>query len=228
MRGPIKSRVHTSRLNRQLQQAQPARGLCSAMTGAAGGSLSYWSRWTTLSAALLLASGAGTVYAFALFAPLLKSRLRLSQEDTALIASIGALGRKNTSIYRCLWSLGPFRQILCVIPVYTSLLAGLHFDRYGPRRTVLIGAALSGVGFWGLHYAVDTAYTDSALVLGLIYAVAQHGSAWILSASVAAPVRNFPQEYRGTIVGLSKASDLILPQFPLIYPPSAQAILCGA
>lgn len=148
------------------------------MAATAGGS--YWSRWTTLSAALLLASGAGTVYAFALFAPLLKSRLRLSQEDTALIASIGALG------------------------LYTSLLAGLHFDRYGPRRTVLIGAVLSGVGFWGLHRAVDTAATDSALVLGLIYAVAQHGSAWILCASVAAPVRNFPQEYRGTIVGLSK------------------------
>eukprot|EP01046_Picozoa_sp_COSAG06_P025297 COSAG06_NODE_2118_length_7555_cov_2.285542_6_plen_491_part_00 len=140
----------------------------------------YWSRWITLSAALLLASGAGTVYAFALFAPLLKSRLRLSQEDTALVASIGAFG------------------------LYTSLLAGLHFDRYGPRRTVLVGAVLSGVGFWGLHAAVSTAATDSAVALGLIYAVAQHGSAWILSASVAAPVRNFPTECRGTVVGLSK------------------------
>lgn len=140
----------------------------------------YWSRWTTLSAALLLASGAGTVYAFALFAPLLKSRLRLSQEDTALVASIGALG------------------------LYTSLFAGLHFDRYGARRTVLVGAVLSGLGFLGLYAAVSSAATDSAIVLGLIYAVAQHGSAWILSASVAAPVRNFPSECRGTVVGLSK------------------------
>ena len=139
----------------------------------------YWSRWTTLSAALLLASGAGTVYAFALFAPLLKSRLGLSQEDTALVASIGAFG------------------------LYTSLLAGLHFDRYGPRRTVLIGAVLSAVGFLGLYVAVSK-QTGSAIGVGLIYAVAQHGSAWILSASVAAPVRNFPSEYRGTVVGLSK------------------------
>ena len=46
--------------------------------------------------------------------------------------------------------------------------------------------------------------TDSALALGLIYAVAQHGSAWILSSSVATPVRNFPKENRGTIVGLTK------------------------
>lgn len=142
---------------------------------------SFYSRWAALSTACIVASFAGTGYAIGLFTQAFKEILHLDQSEVDAVASAGNFG------------------------LFFSCFAGLFYNRFGPAKSLLIGATLVGVGFQLMHLscAKRIAYQDW-VSLAFFNFIAQHGSGWLASATVATSVRNFPGRDRGSCVGLTK------------------------
>ena len=79
-----------------------------------------------LAAGLLCISCAGIQYSFATYSDELRTRLRLTQSQLAILAAGKDLG------------------------AYAGVVQGLFFDAYGPRRTLLVGGVLTAVGHGAL------------------------------------------------------------------------------
>ena len=58
----------------------------------------FYSRWTALSAALIIASFAGTGYAIGLFTQMFKTRLGLDQSQVDRVASAGILASSSAAL----------------------------------------------------------------------------------------------------------------------------------
>jgi len=149
---------------------------------------------------------AGTGYAISLFTDLFKDHLDLDQSQVDWISTCGNAG------------------------LYSAILGGLFYNRVGPKWTALIGAILIGVGFGGMHECGKEDATCSENGVGFLNFIAQHGSGWIASCTMATSVRNFPSQDRGVVVGIAKGAFAISTGFIAqiyigMYKPNALKFL---
>eukprot|EP00940_MAST-03C_sp_MAST-3C-sp2_P002446 g2446.t1 len=167
-------------------------------------------RWVALAAAFLMNSVAGTGYAISLFTDLFKTTLLIDQEAVDWISTWGNVG------------------------LYSAVVGGLFYNRIGPRVTALFGAIFIGAGFLGLYGCTSRSTPEKAecsnASLGFLNFLAQHGSGWIASATVATSLRNFASEDRGVAVGLTKGSFALSSGFVAelyvgMYAPDALSFL---
>ncbi len=137
--------------------------------------------WRSLLSALYLELMGGGVYAFGVYAPLLRSRFGYSQAQVQLVGTVGNVGA---------WLLLP---------------AGYSFDRHGPVTGIFVGSGLVFSGYlllWGIVSGRVGGAAQYALLLVGAFA-AQHGCGWWDGTAVPMASRNFPHD-RGLAVGLIK------------------------
>ena len=61
--------------------------------------------------------------------------------------------------------------------LYLSVFAGMIFDRYGPRPSLLLGALFTGLGFFGLYACTSGMVGGGVGLLQLFSFCSQHGAA---------------------------------------------------
>lgn len=136
-------------------------------------------RWSSIPAGLATEMAAGTSYLQGVYASDVKEALGLSQGAMNTLATVGNLGG------------------------YFCLHAGVFYDMVGPRGTMLVGAALSGLGY-GLYSMLVSKQIELSMPL-LYFAVFawSHGNSWTDTAAVSTNVSNNPAD-RGLMIGLIK------------------------
>lgn len=139
-----------------------------------------WSRWQSLAGVCLFVSVVGTTYAFGVYSQFLKDDLGFSQEDLDIVASIGNMG------------------------LYLSLLAGLLLEYCGLRFVVIGGGFLVFIGFLYIYLACKLVVPANLVSISIFFFLSQFGVCCHVSSCITYCVRLFPNEARGTSVGLGK------------------------
>ena len=147
--------------------------------GASGTSL-VTARWVTITSNILLETTAGTSYAFGTYSNQLREDLGYSQDDLQTIASIGNVG------------------------LYLAVVAGIVYDRYGPKPCLAIGAILSLGGYLLMWAAADQRIDYSVPLMSLYAFLWSHGSSWFDTVAIGINIQNFPHD-RGSATGLLKS-----------------------
>jgi MFS family permease len=138
-------------------------------------------RWSSLSAGLLVELAAGTAYGFGSYSEQLKSILGGDQSAVNLVGSVGQIG------------------------LYTALLGGLFYDRFGARMTLLLGGILSAAGYALAYIAtLGIGFPATTASLCVCYFVSWHGSGYLDTAAISTSVKNFPAN-KGAVIGLLKS-----------------------
>ena len=142
----------------------------------------YPSRWITLAAVLAFLVISGLVYAFALISEPLKNRLDLKQSEIDTIGVIGTIGGNS------------------------GVIAGIFYNRFGPRLSVKVGMAMTCIG-WTFLTGITTRYipTDSVVLTCCATFIFFHGTAWLGTCSTPLIAQNFPEKDHGKLFGLAKA-----------------------
>ena len=86
---------------------------------------------------------------------------------------------------------------------YLGLLAGIIYDRYGPRATLLVGASLGSGGYLLLFLALHGVIPASDWLLSVFYAIGSNAQPFFDTTSLCTNIANFP-EARGLVIGLTK------------------------
>eukprot|EP01091_Cochliopodium_minus_P018499 TRINITY_DN7523_c0_g1_i1.p1 TRINITY_DN7523_c0_g1~~TRINITY_DN7523_c0_g1_i1.p1 ORF type:complete len:482 (-),score=105.48 TRINITY_DN7523_c0_g1_i1:62-1507(-) len=128
-----------------------------------------------ISAIVMLVSG--LQYIFGVFAPQLKTIFNYSQTEINLIGTLGNFG------------------------IYLAILPGIMFDKFGPRTTLIMGAALLLIGYALVWLAADTQFVRSPFLLGVFLFVAGHGGGCGLATMASCSV-NFDKKQVGKVLGL--------------------------
>ncbi|GAA5850222.1 hypothetical protein JCM8547_001048 [Rhodosporidiobolus lusitaniae] len=141
-------------------------------------------QFVVLAASTAVALSSGTNYAFSSWAPQLAANLHLS---STAINVVGAAG--NAGVYLS----GP--------------LIGLVVDRRGPRIVLLLAAACSGLGYFGLHLLYDSGPDGLYQLVGLpglslCQVLTGVGGSAGLAAAVKATSLSFSKAARGTAMAL--------------------------
>ena len=141
---------------------------------------------------------AGSVYAFGIYAQDLKNSLSLTQQDVQTVASIGNVG------------------------LYCGIIAGVTYDKFGSRKTAIIGTVIASVGYllaW-LRTQQAASLASPTIDLSLYFAIAWNGGAFLDCAAVTTAGKLFPAS-RGLSVGIIKSffglSSSVLSQFYLAF-----------
>ena len=161
-------------------------GSPSSLAGATSGLVRRWApnAWTVLAAATLVQSCAGLAYSFSVYSGSLREVYQ-SQSAVDLLGSFKDVG------------------------AYFGVLGGLVFDAFGPRVTLLAGAAMHTAGYLGVYATLrrDVAGFDNVPPLwrtGCVIALAANGDSFFDTAVLLASMNNFPTE-KGTVAGLLKS-----------------------
>lgn len=183
---------HASRdIGRDEEEAAPGRRRTppsspSPLAGATSGLVRRWApnAWTVLAAATLVQSCAGLAYSFSVYSGSLREVYQ-SQSAVDLLGSFKDVG------------------------AYFGVLGGLVFDAFGPRATLLVGAAMHTAGYLGVYATLrgDVAGFDDVPPLwrtGCVIALAANGNSFFDTAVLLASMNNFPTE-KGTVAGLLKS-----------------------
>lgn len=134
-----------------------------------------WSRWVTLSAGIYLMLCAGPIFAFGAISDDVRKLLGATEWQQQLIATAGNVG---------LW---------------TNVVGGLVFDRFGARPTLTAGAMMAVAGYIGFYLALIHRWHP--LVAAVAWATVGHGSGWIYISTLFSNVKNFTPADRGFVVG---------------------------
>lgn len=136
-------------------------------------------RWVTAVGSVVMMLAAGTPYLFSVWSSDVKSRLGLSNEQTALIGTMGNVGS------------------------YTSIFGGVFFDYFGPVPTAALGAAGLFVSYGAMALAMhDTLFSRSyGSIAGWMYVMGQAGG-WTYACALNTSVVNFHPRHRGSFVGV--------------------------
>ncbi|CAM9204694.1 unnamed protein product [Discosporangium mesarthrocarpum] len=119
-------------------------------------------------------------YAFGLFSSTLKDELSFSQGTVDIIASMGELG---------LWS---------------SFIVGVLLERFSPRQVYVLGSGFTLVGLGYVALATGEVVATSPASFGLMFFVANFGTACFGQSAQAISMRNFPAADRGKVSGIIK------------------------
>lgn len=139
------------------------------------------SRFITLTSHLGLEAASGTSYAFGVYSDQIKNITGFSQDQVQTVASVGNVG------------------------LYFAIVAGVVFDLYGPRRTLIIGGILSVSGYLAMWAALQGYTLPNDHVSMSAYAfIWSNGSSWFDTVAIASNIRNFPHD-RGRVTGLLKS-----------------------
>ena len=157
-----------------------------ALAGATSGLVRRWApnAWTVLAAATLVQSCAGLAYSFSVYSGSLREVYQ-SQSAVDLLGSFKDVG------------------------AYFGVLGGLVFDAFGPRATLLVGAAMHTAGYLGVYATLrgDVPGFKNVPPLwrtGCVIALAANGNSFFDTAVLLASMNNFPTE-KGTVAGLLKS-----------------------
>lgn len=157
-----------------------AVALCGIMVSPVAALGTVAARWVTVTSNILLETTAGTSYAFGTYSNQLRTDLGYTQEEIQTVASIGNIG------------------------LYFAVVAGIVYDRYGPKPCIVIGAVLS-LGGYILMWAAAGKMIDYSVGLMSLYAFLwSHGSSWYDTVAIGINIQNFPED-RGSAVGLLKS-----------------------
>ena len=183
---------HASRdIGRHEEEAAPGRRRTpprspSPLAGATSGLVRRWApnAWTVLAAATLVQSCAGLAYSFSVYSGSLREVYQ-SQSAVDLLGSFKDVG------------------------AYFGVLGGLVFDAFGPRVTLLVGAAMHTAGYLGVYATLrgDVPGFKNVPPLwrtGCVIALAANGNSFFDTAVLLASMNNFPTE-KGTVAGLLKS-----------------------
>ena len=137
-----------------------------------------------LAAATLVQSCAGLAYSFSVYSGSLREVYQ-SQSAVDLLGSFKDVG------------------------AYFGVLGGLVFDAFGPRVTLLVGAAMHTAGYLGVYATLrgDVPGFKNVPPLwrtGCVIALAANGNSFFDTAVLLASMNNFPTE-KGTVAGLLKS-----------------------
>ena len=199
-------------IGRDEEEAAPGRRRTppsspSPLAGATSGLVRRWApnAWTVLAAATLVQSCAGLAYSFSVYSGSLREVYQ-SQSAVDLLGSFKDVG------------------------AYFGVLGGLVFDAFGPRATLLVGAAMHTAGYLGVYATLrgDVAGFEGVPPLwrtGCVIALAANGDSFFDTAVLLASMNNFPTE-KGTVAGLLKSylglSSAIFAQlYVTVAPPEA-------
>eukprot|EP00047_Mylnosiga_fluctuans_P024693 m.168279 g.168279 ORF g.168279 m.168279 type:complete len:525 (+) comp9906_c1_seq5:3-1577(+) len=125
---------------------------------------------------LVLMLCAGTPYMFGMFNNKLHYEYGLSQTQTLLI---------ETSVQ---------------VGLFSGILQGIFFDRFGPRHEALLAAGLVFLGYLG-SYLLLTSSASAALLALCFYLIGQ-GSHGLYTVAAMTNVPNFLPAQQGTVMGL--------------------------
>lgn len=89
------------------------------------------SRWVSQTVNIGLEAAAGTSYAFGTYSEDLRNKTAISQSELQQIKSWGDIG------------------------LYFAVIAGIIFDNYGPRPTLMLGIVLSLSGYLLMYYEAN-------------------------------------------------------------------------
>ena len=121
----------------------------------------FFSRWVALSAACLIASSAGSGYAFGLYSKAFKENLLLTQTEVDSVATSGNFG------------------------LFSAVVAGVYYNYVGPTRCLFVGACLVGAGFQLMYLSLTGVISGHVGWLCLFNFLAQHVSpAFLFFSSV--------------------------------------------
>ena len=137
----------------------------------------HQSLWISLSGLCLLVSLAGSAYAFGIFSPLLSKNLGYTAKTLDLIASIANIG---------------------------SIFVGFGIDAYGIHAVVKFGGCLIFIGLTYIWLAIEQLIPTNPLLIGFFYFIVQTGSCCFIASAVTAAIMVFPEEGKGTAIGLVK------------------------
>ncbi|CAM9126721.1 unnamed protein product [Choristocarpus tenellus] len=144
----------------------------------------FYSRWAALAASFIVNAFNLFSYAFGLFSDTLKSDLGFSQRSIDFIASVGELG---------LWS---------------SFFVGLMLERMTPRQVYIVGSGATLVGLGYVALATDKArhvLSSNPTSFGMMFFLANFGTACFSQSAQAIAVQNFPAKDRGKVSGIIKS-----------------------
>eukprot|EP00164_Ancoracysta_twista_P002476 GFYU01003287.1.p1 GENE.GFYU01003287.1~~GFYU01003287.1.p1 ORF type:complete len:539 (-),score=151.26 GFYU01003287.1:174-1790(-) len=140
----------------------------------------FFNKWVTLVAGMFMLLCGGTMYVFGVYSDQLKKDMNYTQTDIDSVGSTANVGG------------------------YLGIVAGLFYDRFGPRRTAWTGAAIAFTGYFLLYLAASKTIDSSLGTVCLFAAIGANSQTWYDSAVLATNVRNFPMN-RGLVVGLLKS-----------------------
>jgi len=136
-------------------------------------------RWKAIAAGLYLEFLAGLIYAFPVYSGQLKQVLELTQTELSWCSTFGTMGGN------------------------LGILAGVSYDRWGPKATAKMGAIIAAVGFLGIYLTTTGALPFGVYGASFFYFVAYQGLTWMDTSTVGVQVTNFPKD-KGLSVGLVK------------------------
>jgi len=136
-------------------------------------------RWKAIAAGLYLEFLAGLIYAFPVYSGQLKQVLELTQTELSWCSTFGTMGGN------------------------LGIVAGISYDRYGPKATAQMGAIIAAVGFLGIYLTTTGALPFGVYAASFFYFVAYQGLTWMDTSTVGVQVTNFPKD-KGLSVGLVK------------------------
>jgi len=137
-------------------------------------------RWVTLTYSVFVSICASLTYTFGIYSEHLKAELGFNQEQIALVGTLGNVAQ------------------------FTGLPAGMVYDRYGPRVTLLGGGCLAFTGFSLMYLATAREISVGLWGVAAFYALACFSMSWYDTSNVITNVRNFPG-HRGVVIGMCKA-----------------------
>eukprot|EP00744_Colponema_vietnamica_P018156 GILI01025589.1.p1 GENE.GILI01025589.1~~GILI01025589.1.p1 ORF type:complete len:520 (+),score=75.50 GILI01025589.1:102-1661(+) len=130
---------------------------------------------------LCLSLCAGTLDAFGVWNKQVKEIMHYSTSEINLISSLGSSG------------------------IFIGFPAGIIFDKFGPKVCALYASFLTFIGYFLIYLQVKTQFIQSFWFMGACLFLAGHGSVAMYFSGMLTNARNFPEENRGLIVGLSSA-----------------------
>mmetsp|Transcript_1030 Transcript_1030/g.1949 ORF Transcript_1030/g.1949 Transcript_1030/m.1949 type:complete len:645 (-) Transcript_1030:280-2214(-) len=163
-------------------------------------------RWVYLAVSVLISTCCAINYAYAVLTDTLRNEFGFSQTQVDTIGTVGNVGQ------------------------YFGLIAGIVYDRYGPKVSLYVAAFCIFTGFGSLTIALSGAIPNpSVTVIAFCYFIGSQSQPWLDNAAVVTNLHNFPHD-TGLAVGLSTAfNGLGASVFGLMYTgafaPSALAYL---
>lgn len=130
-------------------------------------------RLVALVISVLIALASGTPYLYGVYAPQLITRVGLTTSDSATISLCITVG---TSV--------------------GGLLGGLLIDHLGPQTSIMMGAVLISVGYFGMNKVYEHKIANLLLICSLMI-VAGFGSITCFFATIKAATANFPKHRGG-------------------------------
>ena len=102
--------------------------------------------------------------------------------------------------------LGSFKDV----GAYFGVLGGLVFDAFGPRVTLVTGAAMHTLGYLGIYATLrgtTRGFRGKPPIwrTGCLIALAANGNSFFDTAVLLSSMNNFPTE-KGTVAGLLKST----------------------